>query len=136
MGDSLTLDDGRTLSRSSMAIAGVLFLTAQEIDEAELPFKTWLNDVSDRPNGFASVDLRGLSKRHRELFHNSAQLAYKKLSEAVDDPDSGGVTFVAMSDLIAMLNSMLRGEPPQTEPTDYVCTRPARPEDISEIWND
>ena len=136
MGDSLTLDDGRTLSRSSMAIAGILSLTAEEVDETELQFKTWLDDVSDRPNGFASVDLRGLSKTHREVFHNSARLAHKKLCRSIEDPNSGGVTYHAMTDLIAMIDSMLRGEPPETEPADYVRDRPAVTENISEIWKD
>ncbi len=134
MSDALTLDDGRTLSRSSMAIAGVLFLTAQEMDDADAELKRWLNDVSGRPNGFASVDLRGLSQNHRSAFHKAAHLAHEKLHCRSDLPNSRSVTFHAMTDLIAMLDSMSRGDPPNTPPTDWVRDSPAEVEDLTQIW--
>lgn len=134
MGDTLTLDDGRTLSRSSMAIAGVLFLTAQEINDTDVELKRWLIDVSDRPNGFSSVDLRGLSPSHRIAFHNAARSAHKKLQSRHDAPTPESVTFHAMTDLITMLDSISRGDPPGTPPTDYVCDSPAEAEDLTQIW--
>ena len=133
MGDSLILDDGRTLSRSSMSIAGILFLTAEHLPNEHGQLKRWLYDVSDRPNGLASIDLRGLSSQHRTAFHNAARTAFDELERRSND-DSKTPTYDALSDLILMLDSMARGEPPNTIPTDCVQLTSPHTEDIEEIW--
>lgn len=120
-----------------MAIAGVLQLTAEQLaDQDHLALKRWLADLSDRPTGFASVDLRGLSIELQLAFHGAARAAHKVLSSQDGITDSGSATYDVMTDLISMLDSMSRGEPRETPPTD--CVRDDLPiaEDISELWND
>ena len=134
MGDALILDDGRTLSRSSMAIAGVLYLTAEQLTEEDHQLRRWLKDVSDRPNGFASVDLRGLTANHRTAFHKAARAAFAKLATRDGIADNGSVTYEALTDLVAMLDSLSRGDPPATTPTDYVSESSPTPEDLNQIW--
>lgn len=134
MGDFLTLDDGRTLVRSSMAIAGILALTAKELSDSEDELRTWLDDVSDRPDGFSSIDLRGLSKGHRLAFRRAAQTAYRQLSSRELNVESSSPTYHAMTDLLAMFESMSRGEPPGTPPTDVVNDEPAISEEVTQIW--
>ena len=136
MGDSLTLDDGRTLIRSSMGISGALHLTAIQLSDDDAGFKRWLTDVANRPDGFASVDLRGLCTEQRLAFHSAARAAYRKLSAHEGIADSGSHTYEVMTDLVAMLDSLSRGEPPETPPADSVINQPAIPEYLPQIWND
>lgn len=136
MADSLTLDDGRTLLRSSAGISGVLCLTARQLSDSDAQLKLWLADVADRPNGFASVDLRGLNADQRFAFHSAARAAYRELLARAGIASSGSHTYLVMTDLIAMLDSMSRGEPPETPPTDIVRVCPPIPEDLCQIWTD
>jgi hypothetical protein len=76
MGDCITLDDGRTLVRSSIGVAGVLSLVAKHLPDGHERFRKWLLDVSDRPSGFASIDLRGLPELERQAFHTGVHTAY------------------------------------------------------------
>lgn len=135
MGDFLTLDDGRTLVRASMGIAGTLHLTALQLSDNDARFKRWLADVADRPNGFASVDLRGLTAEQRLAFHSAARAAYRELSTREGIADASSHTYNVMSDLISMLDSISRGEPPETPPTDSVSDNTPIQEDLSQIWN-
>jgi hypothetical protein len=118
-----------------MAIAGVLRLTAGQLTDADLQLKRWLADVSERPNGFASVDLRGLGADHRAAFHRAASAAYQDLLTRDRLAVAQSVTFHAMVELISMLDSMSRGEPPETPPTTSVRHNSPIPEDVTGLWN-
>jgi hypothetical protein len=119
-----------------MAIAGVLRLTAGQLGDSDMQLKRWLADVSDRPNGFASIDLRGLSVDHRTAFHKAARAAYQELLSRDRVADDRSVTFHAMVELISMLDSMSRGEPPESPPTTSVRDKPPIPEDLTQLWNE
>jgi hypothetical protein len=119
-----------------MAIAGVLRLTAGQLGDSDMQLKRWLADVSDRPNGFASVDLRGLSADHRTAFHKAARAAHQELLSRDRVADARSVTFHAMVELIGMLDSMSRGEPPETPPTTSVRHEAPVREDITQLWNE
>ena len=135
MGDSLTLDDGRALVRSSIGVSGALSLIAQQMTDEFAELKVWLLDVSDRPNGFASVDLRGLSAAHRTHFHAAARAACCELSADASVAGSGSPTYHVLTDLVRMLDSMDRGEPPDTPPTDIVRDNVPEPADLNQIWS-
>jgi hypothetical protein len=113
MGDSITLDDGRKLARSSMGVSGALFLVAKHLPDGHETLRRWLLDVSDRPNGFASVDVRGLPEPERRAFHAGVHTAYAQTigSGMQIGPQSWALSCIDL--LHAMLESMERGEPPE-----------------------
>jgi len=136
MSDSITLDDGRVLARSSMGISGAPGLVAKHLPDGHDCFRKWLLDVSERPNGFASVDLRGLPEQERREFHTGVQTVYARtIGEGmVIGPQSWALSCIDA--LRAMLESMERGDPPEAL-TDV----PPRSqetivaEDLSVFWN-
>jgi hypothetical protein len=135
MGDSITLDDGRTLARSSIGISGALFLVAQNLPDGHDRLRRWLLDVSDRPNGFASVDVRGLPEPERRAFHAAVHMAFENTIGSGMFIGRQSWALSCIDALRAMLQSMERGEQPETL-TDV----PPRGDetiyhhDLSEIW--
>jgi hypothetical protein len=136
MGDCITLDDGRTLARSSIGVAGVLSLVAKHLPDGHQHFRKWLLDVSNRPNGFASIDLRGLPELERQAFHTGVHTAYAQTIGIglVIGPESWALR--GIDALRAMLQSMERGEPPEAL-TDSPPGGPGKivTEDLSQFWN-
>jgi hypothetical protein len=136
MSDHITLDDGRTLSRSSIGVAGALSLIAEHLPEGYEQFRKWLLDVSERSNGFASIDLRGLPEPERRAFHAGVYTAYDRTigNGMVIGPQSWALT--CLDALRAMLKSIERGEPPEaltdvpprSEETIFT-------EDLTQFWN-
>jgi hypothetical protein len=136
VGDHITLDDGRILSRSSIGVSGAIQLVAEHLPDGFHNFRKWLVDVSRRSNGFASIDLRGLPEPERRVFHAGVHAAYEQTIAAasVVGPQSWALTCLAA--LRAMLLSIERGEPPEAL-TD-IPPRPDKPmiaEDLGQFWN-
>jgi hypothetical protein len=113
MSDCITLDDGRMLSRSSIGVAGAISLVAEHLPDGYDPFRKWLLDVSQRPNGFASIDLRGLPEPERRAFHAGVHTAYDQTigNGTLIGPQSWALS--CLDALRAMLKSIERGEPPE-----------------------
>ena len=136
MGDEVTLDDGRVLSRSSMSISGFLHFTAEYLPEGHERLRRWLVDVADRPNGLASIDLRGLTEEDRRAFHDGARRAYE---DTIGRGQPIGQTSWALSALkafIEMQDSIRRGDPPQALTDGPVDDSPVRMENLDQIWSD
>jgi hypothetical protein len=136
MGDRITLDDGRTLSGSSMGVSGAILLVAEHLPDGFLPFRRWLIDVSQRPNGFASIDLRGLPEAERRAFHAGVHIAYERTIGAGQNIGPQSWALSCLDALRAMLLSNQRGEPAESF-TD-TPPRPDQPvvaEDLGQLWN-
>ena len=136
MSDDITLDDGRTLHASSMGVSGALYFVAEHLPEGHGHFRSWLLDVSERPNGFASIDLRGLPDRERLAFHAGVRAAYDRTIGAGMQIGPNSWSLSCLDRLRAMLESMARGEPPEAL-TDRPPSDPGSviAEDLSQIWN-
>lgn len=134
MGDCITLDDGRSLCRSSMAISGVLYFAAKYLPEGHEPLRRWLNDVKDRPNGFASVDLRGLTPEDRAAFHVGARRAYDETIGRGVEIGPTSVSLAALDVFIQMQDSIRRGEPPESLNDSRFHDREIFAEDLTNLW--
>ena len=77
MTDCIDLENGELWGGASWMVSGILKDIARSMfDESEnIPFSNWLLDLSDRPNGMASFDLRGLTTEQRSTFFKSAPVA-------------------------------------------------------------
>jgi hypothetical protein len=119
-----------------MGVSGAIGLVAEHLPDGFGPFRNWLLDVSERTNGFASIDLRGLPEAERGAFHAGVHSAYGRTIGAgmVIGPRSWALS--CLDALRAMLVSMERGEPPQAltdvppHSDDSVVA-----EDLSHFWN-
>lgn len=135
MSDDITLDDGRTLHGSSMGVSGALYLVAEHLPEGHDHFRSWLFDVSERPNGFASIDLRGLPDPERRAFHAGVGAAYDRTIGAGMQIGPNSWSLSCLDRLRAMLESMARGEPPEAltdrPPSDAGSVVA---EDLSQLW--
>ena len=135
MSDDIILDDGRVLHGSSIGVAGALALVAEQLPERHDQFRTWLIDVSERSNGFASVDLRGLPERERHAFHAGVRAAHDQTIGAGMQIGPNSWALGCLNRLRAMLESMARGEPPEAL-TDRPPSDPGSvvAEDLSQLW--
>ena len=136
MGDCITLDDGRILSRASMEVSGAIVLVAQHLPDGFDRFRKWLLDVSERANGFASIDLRGLPEAERRAFHAGVHSAYDRTIGAGMVIGRQSWALSCLDALRSMLESMERGEPPQALTDNPPRTdAPIVDEDLSQFWN-
>lgn len=136
MSDDITLDDGRVLHGTSIGVSGALAFVAEHLPEGHDQFRTWLIDVSERSNGFASVDLRGLPERERHAFHAGIRAAHDRTIGAGMQIGPNSWSLYCLDRLRAMLESMARGKSPEAL-TDFPPCSADRvfPEDLSQIWN-
>jgi hypothetical protein len=119
-----------------MGVSGAIRLVAEHLPDGLDQFQNWLLDVSERSNGFASIDLRGLPEAERRAFHAGVHSAYERTIGAgmVIGPQSWALS--CLDALRAMLTSMERGEPPHAltdvppRSDDTVVA-----EDLSQFWN-
>ena len=134
MGDILTLDDGRLLSRSSMGISGLLHLVAEHLPDGHDQLRLWLHDVSDRPNGFVGIDLRGLPTSERDAFHQGARNAYKCTIGQGAEITAQSWALATLDAFIAMQDSIRRGDPPDSLTDCGVTASEPFVENINELW--
>lgn len=134
MSDILTLDDGRLLEASSLAMSGFLQMVADQLSDQNANLKRWLIDVSERTNGMMGIDLRGLDPPIRDAFHAAARAAHGDANSgrAKDVHNSRG--YATLARFIAMQDSINRGESPDTLTDGGVCDGEPFTEDLNEIW--
>jgi hypothetical protein len=73
MGDDITFEDGRVCWLGTSPLVWVL----EDVIEYVSPeFALWLRDVSSRPRGLASFDVRGLPAIYRKQFYSGLQRAF------------------------------------------------------------
>jgi len=77
MGDAIDLENGELWGGASWLVRNVLAGIAEVISEdgSDPKLAKWLNDCSERANGMAGFDLRGLSEQRRGRFFAAATRA-------------------------------------------------------------
>ena len=79
MTDSIDLENGELWGGASWMVSGILKDIARSMsnESVNIPFSNWLLDLSNRPNGMASFDVRGLTSEQKDTFFKAAQTALK-----------------------------------------------------------
>ncbi len=77
MTDCIDLENGMLWGGASWMVSGILrdIARAMASEALDSAFSNWLLDVSDRPNGLASFDMRGLTSDQRNTFFKAAKIA-------------------------------------------------------------
>jgi hypothetical protein len=120
MAGFIILEDGRAYAAANSAYDAVVRRIADALQESDdgHALSTWLKEQQVAVKGLGSVDLRELTPKNRQLFEAAARkafsLAEQQGPQGWQDFDARSGWLERFHDLITMMNSVRKGEPPSS----------------------
>ncbi len=132
------LEDGRVLRGSTLGMAAMLSLIADQMPDTHAQLRRWLEDKSLRGAPFVDFDMRHRSEGERQAFWTAAKQAHASVLERFGHPDTWPDNMYSgycLLRLNSMRESMDNGDPPLAlSDSDKVAPHTKMDESLDEIW--